>query len=132
MYDKGKGEHNGVEYVYTKYRRLDTVTEAYAYKTDEYFYFITIQRSFENFETAKENTDVTAFLNSLEFDYKGGDEENTVDVAEIGLEKQLAGEEKSEYLDGNYRWSIKLNEDWSVNEYYGFYNKVTVIKPTMH
>ena len=39
MYDKGKGEHNGVEYVYTKYRRLDTVTEAYAYKTDEYFYF---------------------------------------------------------------------------------------------
>ena len=28
----------------------------------------------------------------LEFDYKGGDEENTVDVAEIGLEKQLAGE----------------------------------------
>ena len=130
MYDKGKGEHNGVEYVYTKYRRLDTVTEAYAYKTDEYFCFITIQRSFENFETAKENTDVTAFLNSLEFDYKGGDEENTVDVAEIGLEKQLAGEEKSEYVDGNYRWSIKLNEDWSVNEYYGFYNKVTVIKPT--
>ena len=42
------------------------MTEAYAYKTDEYFYFITIQRSFENFETAKENTDVTAFLNSLE------------------------------------------------------------------
>ena len=37
-----------------------------------------------------ENTDVTAFLDSLEFDYKGGDEENTVDVAEIGLEKQLA------------------------------------------
>ena len=58
-------------------------------------------------------------MNSLEFDYKGGDEENTVDVAEIGLEKQLAGEEKSEYVDGNYRWSIKLNEDWSVNEYYG-------------
>lgn len=130
MYDKGKGEHNGVEYVYTKHRKLDTVTEAYAYKTDEYFYFITIQRSFENFETAKENTDVTAFLNSLEFDYKGGDEENTVDVADIGFEKQLAGEEKSEYVDGNYRWSIKLNEDWYVDEYYGFYNKVIIDKPT--
>ena len=130
MYYKGKGEHNGVEYVYTKHRDLDTVTESYCYKTDEYFYFITIQRNFENFETAKDNSDVTAFLNSLEFNYKGGDGENTVDVAEIGLEKQLAGEEKSEYVDGNYRWSIKLNEDWAVNEYYGFYNKVTVTKPT--
>ncbi len=46
------------------------------------------------------------------------------------MKNSLRGEEKSEYVDGNYRWSIKLNEDWSVNEYYGFYNKVTVIKPT--
>ena len=77
-----------------------------------------------------EKTAVSPLYLGSDFDYKGGDEENTVDVAEIGIEKQLAGEEKSEYVDGNYRWSIKLNEDWSVNEYYGFYNKVTVIKPT--
>lgn len=130
MYDKGKGESNGAEYVYTKHRSLDNIIEKYVYKTDEYFYFITIQRGFENFETAKENADVTAFLNSLEFDYNGGDEENTVDISEISLEKNFSEEEKAEYVDGNYRWSIKLNDDWYVNEYYGFYNKVTILKPT--
>ena len=130
MYEKGKGEHNGVPYVYAKHRNLDTVFEAYAYETDEYFYFIDLHRTFENFESAKENPDVTAFLNSLEFDYEGGDEENTVDIAEIGLNKKPEQEEKTEYVDGNYRWSIKLYDTWTVNEYYGFYNKVTISRPT--
>ncbi|MBP3359443.1 MAG: copper amine oxidase N-terminal domain-containing protein [Clostridia bacterium] len=129
MYDKGRGEHKGVSYVYTKFRTVDAISEYYGYVTDEYVYYITIERGFESFAGAKDNPDVTAFLESLEFDYTGGDEENTVDLAKINPIED-GKEKKDEYTDGNYSWSIKLNGEWTVDEYYGFYNHVTVRCPS--
>lgn len=129
MYDKGKSEHNGVPYAYVKYRMVDSIEEYYGYVTDEYVYYITIERGFESFAGAKDNPDVSAFLESLEFDYTGGDEENTVDLADINPISD-GQEKKEEYTDGNYSWSIKLSGEWTVDEYYGFYNHVTVRCPS--
>ncbi len=126
MYDKGKSVHNGVPYAYVKHRTEDEITEKYTYITDEYVYYITIERMFESFAAEKDSLAVNNFLESLEFDYAGGDEENTVDVATVDLEDMNKDEKKEEYTDGNYSWSIKLNGTWEVNEYYGFYNKVTI------
>ncbi len=130
MYDKGKSTHKNVPYIYAKFRTLDTINERYVYETDEFFYLIDLERTFESFATAKENVDVNSFLESLEFDYMGGEEEDTVDLAKIDFEEKYSEEKKTEYVDGNYRWSIQLNDTWEVNEYYGFYNEVTVQRPS--
>ncbi|MBE7043317.1 MAG: copper amine oxidase N-terminal domain-containing protein [Ruminococcaceae bacterium] len=130
MYDKGKGVHKNVPYVYTKFRTLDTINERYVYETDEFFYLIDLERTFESFAAAKENIDVNAFLSSLEFDYNGGEEEDTVDLATIDFAEQYTQEKKTEYVDGNYRWTVQLNDTWEVNEYYGFYNEVSIYRPS--
>ncbi len=129
MFDKFKGDQNGVPYVCIKYRTLDTISEYYGYETEEYMYYIMIERYFDNFAASKENPDVDAFIKSLEFNYNGGDEENTVDLANINS-AELLDEDKTEYVDGNYRWSIKLYGEWAVEEYYGFYNKVVIKMPS--
>lgn len=126
MYEKGKSVHKNVPYVYTKFRTLDIITERYVYETDDFFYIVDLERTFESFAAAKENVDVNAFLASLEFDYTGGDEENTVDLATVELGDEFSQEDKTEYVDGNYRWSIQLNDAWKVHEYYGFYNEVSL------
>lgn len=128
MFDKGEGTHNGADYVFTKHRTVDTITENYAYETEEYFYLIEFERYFENFASGKESPEVSAVLESLEFDYSGGDEENTVDLATVDL--MSTGEENSEYTDSSFNWTISLDDGWVVEEYDGFYNKVSITRPT--
>jgi len=36
MFDKGKGNHNGTPYVFTKLRTLNVINERYAYETEKY------------------------------------------------------------------------------------------------
>jgi len=128
MFDKGKGNHNGTPYVFTKLRTLNVINERYAYETEKYFYLVDIERGFENFASAKEDAIVNTFLESLEFDYKGGEEDITVDLAKAETPENFSDEKKTEYIDGNYRWSVKLDDTWEVDEYYGFYNQVSIYR----
>lgn len=128
MYEKGKSVHGNVPYAYAKYRTGDTVYEYYAYSTDEFVYYIDIERTFERFSGSESHRDVEEFLSSLEFDYKGGDEENTVDFATTVIKSDEDKSDKTEYTDGNYSWSVKLCGGWEVEEYYGFYNSVVITR----
>ncbi len=131
MYDKGTGELKGVPYAYVKERTLDTVEESYAFVTEDYVYLIQIGRTFEHFSGSESSPDVEAFIQSLEFDYAGGDEENTVDLATVYMDDAYETEFADKYTDGNYSWSISLNDTWVVDEYYGFYNEVVITRPTI-
>lgn len=124
LYEKTKGERSGLPYVCYRIRHTDSITEMHIFLSGDYIYTFFVQRVFESFASEKMNSEVEKLLDSFETGYSGGDEDNTVDISK-GTEKK---EKKEEYIDGNLRWSVKLSENWTVNEYYGFFNHVELTR----
>lgn len=125
VFERTKGERAGLPYVCYKTRHTESISEIHLFLSGQYIYLFSVSRDFENFSQDKYNAGVDSILNSFETGYAGGDEDNTIDLAiDSGKNEEL----KTEYTDGNLRWSVKLLDNWKVDEYYGFYNRVNIIR----
>jgi len=126
LYEKKKGERAGLQYVCFKVRQTDRIVEYHAFLTDDFIYSFTAYIPIENFALERDNLTINVLLDSFEADYSGGDEE-TLDVSQK-LELDNDEEKKDVYTDGNFGWEIRQIENWTVNEYYGFDNTVTITR----
>lgn len=124
LFEKTKGTRAGLPYICFKWRHTDSISETHIFLNDNLIYSFNVQRDMTSFAVDKTNAEVDAILDSFEVGYKGGDEENTVDLATVNVKPKER--EKDEYTDGNLNWTITLNDKWWVNEYYGFYNHVSM------
>ena len=124
LIEKYKGTRSGLPYVSMVRRTTGGLNQMSAFLTEKFVYIFTVFIPVENYINVKDTTTFDTILDSFEANYTGGDD----DTIDISVKNDAKKEKKELYKDGNYSWEITPVEDWTVAEYYGFFNRVNITR----